>query len=300
MIWKATKNTFNTVVRVNVFKLSAALAYYTIFALPGLLIAIVFISDIFYGKQTVESSLYSQLQSFIGAPAAKDIQQTFAEISYGDGNRIATIIGIGALLFGATSMFGEIQDSINMIWKLKAKPKKGRGWFKFLMNRLLSFSMIITLGFLLLVSLLINGFIDFAFNKLMAQFPEITVVLVYIVNTVVTFLLTAFIFGLIFKILPDAKITWKDVRSGAFTTALLFLTGKFLITYYLGHNQLVSVYKGAGSVIIVLLWVYYSSIILYFGAAFTKALAVERGSDIYPNEYAVWVENIEVQTGTNQ
>ncbi|HEY5772533.1 MAG TPA: YihY/virulence factor BrkB family protein, partial [Chitinophagaceae bacterium] len=187
-----------------------------------------------------------------------------------------------------------IQDSINLIWKLKSKPKKGRAWLRLIINRLLSFSIIVSLGFILLVSLVINGAMDLLLNHLLQKFPDVTVVAVYIVNLLLTFFITAFIFGIIFKVLPDAKIEWKHVRVGAFTTAFFFMGGKFLISYYLGHSQMTTAYGTTGSIIIVLLWVYFSSMILYFGAAFTREYAIEMGSNIYPNRYAVWVERVEV------
>jgi membrane protein len=212
------------------------------------------------------------------------------------GSNFATIIGIASLIIGATSVFGEIQDSINLIWKLKARPRKGWAWLKLIVNRLISFSMIITLGFILLVSLVLNGAMDLFLDKLMQRFPDLTVILVYIINLVLTFLISTFIFGAIFKVLPDARVDWKHVRIGAAVTAILFLAGKFLISYYLGHSRMTSAYGAAGSIIVVLLWVYYSSIILYFGAVFTRVYAMQTGSKIYPNNYAVWVQQVEVES----
>jgi membrane protein len=209
-------------------------------------------------------------------------------------SRIATIIGFCSLIIGATAVFGEIQDSINLIWKLRSKPKKGRGWLRLIINRLLSFSIIVSLGFILLVSLVINGAMDLLLNELLQRFPDLTVIVVYIVNLVLNFFITAFIFGIIFKVLPDAKIEWRHVRVGAFTTAFFFMLAKFLISYYLSHSQMTTAYGTTGSIIIVLLWVYFSAMILYFGAAFTRQYAIEMGSNIYPNNYAVWVETIEV------
>ena len=206
------------------------------------------------------------------------------------------MVGIITLVLGATSVFGEIQDSINLIWRLKAKPRKGRGWLKLLVNRLLSFSMIVTLGFLLLVSLLVNGLMDTFIGRLTSSFPETQVMLVYFFNLVLSFVIIAFLFGIIFKVLPDARIKWKHVKVGAITTALLFMGGKFLIGYYLGHSKMSSAYGAAGSVIVILLWIYYSSIILYFGAAFTRVYAIHKGSQIYPNQYAVWIEQVEVES----
>ena len=292
--WNILKRSSSDFVADNVLKLSASLAFSTIFSLPGLLIIVIWFSNIFYRREVVEGSLYDQIAKFIGKDAAASIQETMKTSIHATGSHLATIVGFAALIIGATSVFGEIQDSINHIWKLKAKPRRGRGWLRLIINRLLSFSMIVSLGFILLVSLVINGAMDLIINRLLQHFPDVTVIIVYAVNLLLTFLITAFIFGLIFKVLPDAHIEWKHVRVGAFATAVFFMVGKFLISYYLGHSTMSSAYGTAGSVIVVLLWVYYSSMILYFGAIFTREYAIETGSRIYPNNYAVWVEQVEV------
>jgi membrane protein len=193
-------------------------------------------------------------------------------------------------------MFSEIQDSINYIWKLKAKPRKGKGLLKMIINRLLSFSIVVSLGFLLLVSLLINGMMDALIYKLVQVFPSLTVIIAYIFNILLTYGITTLLFVMIFKVLPDAQIEWKHVRIGTMITAVLFMGGKFLIGYYLGHSKLSSVYGTAGSSIVMLLWVYYSAMILYFGAVFTHVYAVQTGSNIFPNSYAVNIEEIEIES----
>jgi len=294
--WKVIKCASADFFENNVLKLSASLAFSTIFSLPGLLIIVIWVSNLFYRREVVEGTLYGQIAKFVGTDAAASIQQTMQNSLTSGHSHWATIIGLVSLIIGATGVFGEIQDSINRLWKLKAKPRKGRGLFRFIINRLLSFSMIISLGFILLVSLIINGAMDLLVNHLLRNFPSVTVIVAYIINIIVTFLITAFVFGLIFKVLPDARIQWKHVRVGAFTTAFFFMVGKFLISYYLGHSTMSTAYGAAGSTIIVLLWVYYSSAILYFGASFTREYAVETGSRIYPNKYAVWVEQVEVHS----
>jgi membrane protein len=295
-IWAITKQSFADFADNSVLKLSAALAYYTIFSLPAMLIIIIAVSDIFYGRSAIEGTLYHQISNFVGTEAALQIQQAIRGAALSNSSNFATIVGVITLLFGATSVFGEIQDSINHIWKLKAKPKKGKGFLKMLINRLLSFSIVVSLGFLLLVSLLVNGLMDALINRLTDIFPQLTVIVVYVFNLILTFGITALLFAMIFKVLPDAKIEWRHVRAGAFTTALLFMIGKFLIGYYLGHSKLSSTYGAAGSVIVMLLWVYYSAMILYFGAVFTHVYAVHTGSMIYPSNYAVWVQQIEVES----
>lgn len=294
--WSITKQSFSDFIDNKVFKLSAALAFYTIFSLPAMLIIIISVSDIFYGREAIEGTLHQEIAGFVGAEAALQIQETIRGAALSNRSSFATIVGLVTLLIGATSVFSEIQDSINYIWKLKAKPRKGMGVLKMLFNRVLSFSIVVSLGFLLLVSLLINGAMDVLIDHLTQKFPELTVIMVYVFNVILTFGITTLLFAMIFKILPDARIQWKHVRAGAFTTAILFMAGKFLIGYYLGHSRLSSTYGTAGSVIVMLLWVYYSAMILYFGAGFTHVYAAHTGSRIYPNSYAVWVQEIEVES----
>ncbi len=295
--WNIVKESFSEFFENKVLKLSAALAYYTIFSLPGLLMIIIWVSDIFYKRQIIEGSIYNQISDLVGHEAGLQIQETIQAASASTGGDWAAIIGAATLLFGATGVFSEIQDSVNQIWHLKSKPKKGRGFLRMVINRLISFSMIITLGFLLLVSLILNGLMDVLFDSLAKSFPDIQVFVVYFFNLALTFVITAILFGIIFKVLPDAKIKWRDVRAGAMTTAILFMVGRFLIGLYLGQdNMLATAYGAAGSMIIILLWVYYAAAILYFGAVFTRVYAISRGCRIYPNDYAVWVEQQEVES----
>ncbi len=294
-IWAITKQSFSDFIDNKVLKLSAALAYYTVFSLPAMLIIIIAVSNIFYGREAIEGTLYEQIAGLVGSEAAIQIQQAIKGAALSKGSYLATILGIVTLLIGATSVFSEIQDSINQIWKLKSKPK-GMGILRMLVIRLLSFSLVITLGFLLMVSLLINGAMDALLDRLTQIFPQLTVIMVYVFNIILTFIITSLLFGMIFKVLPDARVQWKHVRAGAFTTAALFMGGKFLIGYYIGHSELSSTYGTAGTVIVMLVWVYYSAMILYFGAVFTHAYAAHTGSRIYPNSYAVWVQEIEVES----
>ena len=294
--WSIIKQSFSDFIDNKVLKLSAALAFYTIFSLPAMLIIIISVSDIFYGRAAIEGTLYHQIAEFVGSDAALQIQNTIRAAALTKSSFWAATIGAVTLLVGATSVFNEIQDSINYIWKLKAKPRKGTGILKLLINRLLSFSIVVSLGFLLLVSLLINGAMDALIDRLTQMYPHLTVIMLYAFNIILTFGITALLFGMIFKVLPDARIQWGHVRAGAFTTAILFMAGKFLIGLYLGHSKLSTAYGTAGSIIVMLLWVYYSAMILYFGAVFTHVYATHSGSRIYPNSYAVWVQEIEIES----
>ena len=276
-------------------KLSASLAYYTVFSLGPLLIVIIFLCSIFLGREAIEGSIYTQMQGFVGDDAAKQIQDIIKNASITGKGTIAATIGIITLIVGATTVFGEIQDSINDIWGLKPKPKLG--WLKLIKNRLLSFGIIASLGFLLLVSLAVTAIVEGIGNRLKAAFPDVAVVFFYIFNLILTLGVTTLLFAVIFKVLPDAKIKWRDVWAGAITTSVLFMIGKFAISFYITKSEVGSTYGAAGSLVILLVWIYYSSIILYFGAVFTKAYAVKYGSTIKPNDYAVVTKKVEVEEG---
>jgi membrane protein len=276
-------------------KLSASLAYYTVFSLGPLLIVIIFLCSIFLKQEAIEGSIYHQINGFIGSNAAAQIQEIVKNASFSGKGTMAGIIGVITLIIGATGVFAEIQDSINSIWGLKPKPKAGL--MKLIKDRLLSFGMIGSLGFLLLVSLAVTAVIETIGSRLKDQFPDVTVVVFYIVNLILTIGITSVLFAVIFKVLPDAKIKWKDVWAGAITTALLFMLGKFAISLYISKSDVGSTYGAAGSLVILLIWIYYSSIILYFGAEFTKAYAMKFGSPIHPSKYAVVVEKKEIEKG---
>jgi membrane protein len=203
------------------------------------------------------------------------------------------VVGVCALIFAATGVFAEIQDSINFIWRLKAKPKKG--WLKLIINRVLSFSMVVSLGFILLVSLVVNSILDLVGQQMIKVFPNLEMYMAYGINLFITFITISTLFAIIFKVLPDARIEWRDVAIGSFTTAILFMVGKFAIGYYLGKTHISTTYGAAGSVVIILLWVYYSACILYFGASFTRVYTKRKGRNIFPNDYAVWIQEIELE-----
>lgn len=294
-IWGIIKASFQGFIDDKVTTMSGSLAYSTVFSMAPLLIVIISLCSIFLGKEAVEGRIYGQLESFMGHDSALQLQQIIKNASISGKNTMATIIGIVTLVFGATAVFGEIQDSINSIWGLKPKPKSG--WVKMLQNRFLSFSVIISLGFILLVSLGLSAIIDSFSDHLKNIFPTVTVVVFYIANQTITFLITTLIFAVIFKVLPDADIQWKDVAAGAVVTALLFMLGRLAISVYISKSSVGSTYGTAGALVILLLWTYYSSIILYFGAEFTKAYAVEYGAEIHPSHYAVTTRQVEVETG---
>jgi membrane protein len=291
-IWGLLKNTFTGFIDDKVVKLSGALAYFTVFSIGPMLIVIIFFADIFYGRAAIEGTVFSQIKGLVGNSAAVQIQETIKSASLSGKGAVTGIFGMVTLLIGATTVFAEIQDSINTIWGLKPKPKKG--WLKMLLDRLLSFSIVVILGFLLLVSLIITGLVEALSQHLVKVFPDITVVVIYILNLLITLVVVSLLFAIIFKILPDAKIKWRDVITGAMVTAVLFMMGKFAITFYIGSSNVSSAYGTAGSLVIILLWIYYSSLILYFGAEFTKAYATTYGGLIQPNDYAVCIKLVDI------
>jgi membrane protein len=198
------------------------------------------------------------------------------------------------LIIAATTAFNEMQDSINTVWNLRVR--KNTGWKLMLKNRLLSFSIVASLGFLLLVSLVVNTLLEGFMDKLQEMFPQVAVVVVYIFNLLLTLAVVTGLFAIIFKVLPDALIRWNDVATGALFTAVLFMIGKFGITFYISKTDAGSTYGTAGSLVVLLLWIYYSSAILYFGAEFTKAYAMKYGSEIRPDAYAVTVQVVNVKS----
>jgi len=294
-LWTVLKNTFSGFSDDKITKLSASLAYYTVFSMGPLLVVLISLCGFFFKRDAIEGKVYGVLRDFVGNDTAIQLQEIIKNASVSSKGTIAATIGVITLLIGATTVFSEIQDSINMIWGLKAKPK--RGWLKMVQNRFLSFSVIISLGFLLLVSLAISGIIESISTRLQAHFPDVAVVVFYIVNLLLTLGISMLIFAVIFKVLPDAKIRWKDVMVGAIITAALFIIGKFCISIYISKTQVGSTYGAAGSLVVLLVWIYYSSIILYLGAEFTKAYAVKYGAAIHPNDYAVTTKQVEVEMG---
>lgn len=278
------KETLKEFLDDNGLRLSASLSYYTIFSLPPLLIIISSLCGFFFGADAVRGTLFHQINGLVGNEAAVQIQDAIRNVKLSDSSVFATTVGLIVLLIGASGVFTEIQDSLNYIWGIKAKPK--RGLVKFVKNRLMSFSMIGSVGFVLLVGLIVNSLMDVLNTRLSAYFPRDTIYVFYALNVLIVFLIIAVLFTVIFKTLPDGKVGWRDCIIGASFTAFLFMIGKFAIGAYLGSSAIGSVYGAAGSVILILVWIYYSAIILYFGAEFTKVYAHTHGKKIVPNEYS--------------
>ena len=291
--FKFLKQVFVEFVGDNILKYSASLAYYTVLSIAPLLVILLTVAGFFFGKESINGQLYVEINKLVGSDAAVQIQTSIQNIHLNKDNAFATTIGIIVLTIGATGIFGEIQDSLNRIWGLKVRAKKA--WWKVLLDRLISFSLILSLGFVLIVSLVLNAIAVAISQKIIALLPGVGTIFLFVIDTVVSLVITTILFGSIFKVLPDAKIKWKDVIIGAFITACLFLLGKYGIGYYLGQSKLGSIYGAAGSIMIMMIWVYYSSAILYLGAVFTKVYATNFGGKIYPSDYSVWIKTEEIQ-----
>jgi membrane protein len=282
----------------NVMKYGASLSYYTVFSLAPMLIIIISICGKLFGRDAVQGQVYGEIKDMVGSAAALQIQDTIKNIHLTKDTPLATLVSIVALFIGGTAMFGEIQDSLNKIWGLKVKAKKA--WWKLILSRLLSFSIIISLGFVLMVSLLLNAVITIIGDRLNRLIAGVERVFIPVIDNLLTFTITTFLFAVIFKVLPDAKIKWKDVTVGAFITAILFTLGKIGIGFYLGSSNMATIYGAAGSVVIIMVWAYYSSVILYLGAEVTKVYATQYGGKIRPSEYSEWIitEQIPVANAT--
>lgn len=290
--WLVVRQAFTEFFNDHALKFSASLSYYTIFSLGPVLLIIISFAGIFYGRDAVEGKIYWQLQGLIGNDAALQIQDIIGNIEKSRMSHSGAVLGLIILFVGATGVFTEMQDSINYIWSIKTKPKKSI--VKFLIDRLLSFSLIVSFGFILMVSLAVHAMVDLLYDKLKMYFSEVTVVIFQWVNYGILFVVITCLFAIIFKILPDARIRWKDAFVGAAFTAVLFLIGKSLIGLYLGNSNVGVTYGAAASVVIILLWVYYTSIILYFGAEFTKVYTMNFGGGIVPEKTAVFIIKQEV------
>lgn len=290
-LWKVLVGSFNGFLNDRCLKLSAALSYYTLFSLAPLLLMLIYIAVNVFNQDAFQGEVFNGIKGFIGAEAALQVQEIIKNAAITGKSTWAMIIGIITLFIGATAVFVEIQDSINLIWRVKAKPQKG--WLKMLINRFLSFSMIATMGFLLIVSLIINGLVTALGERLKVYFEDITVVLVQIFNLGLTFIIITVLLAIIFKFLPDVKIRWKDVRAGAIFTAILFMLGSSAISLYIEKVGPGSTYGAAGSLIVILVWVYYAAAILYFGAEFTQVYTEHHGNKIEPASYAVHIVQTE-------
>jgi len=264
-------------------RLSAALAYYTIFSLAPLLVIIIAITGLFWEQGAVQTQVMNQVEGLVGTEGRTFISDLLTSASNPARGITATIIGIITLLFGALGVFNELHNALNTIWEVKEEETKGflESIKKVIFSRLLSFTMILGIGFLLLVSLVISAGLS-AVQETIGNAIPLSEILLQILNLIISIGVITVLFALMFKFLPDAEIAWRDVWLGAFVTAILFSLGKFLIGLYLGNSAVASSFGAAGSLVLLLIWIYYSAQILLFGAEFTQVYANKYGSKIIP------------------
>ena len=269
-------------------RLAGTTAYFTVFALAPIIIIIISVIGLLLGQETIEEKAFAELNSLLGDQGAEMIRG-FVE-NYKDTERdiLGTIIGFGIFIFSATSFFTVLQKSLNFVWRIRAKPS--RGILKTLKDRVLSFGMVLSLGLLLLISLVIDATIAVLKDFLTERLPGLTVFLIRVGNFVISFGIIMVIFAMIYKFLPDARIKWRVTWMGALITTILFVAGRTLIGLFLGNANVGIMYGAAGSLFVILLWVFYSSIIFFFGAEITQQYAEIYSHGIQPKDYAVAIE----------
>jgi membrane protein len=295
-IFSLLKDAFQEWQEDEALQLGAALAYYTIFSIAPMLLVVIGVAGLAFGREAVQGQLDNQIQGMVGAQGADAIQTMVANAGrHKDGGLWATVIAFVTILFGATGVFTQLQTTLNHIWGVKPKP--GQGIKGMLRARAAAFGMLLGIGFLLLVSLVVSAALAAVGGYMTGLLPGAETVL-QALNFVVSFAVITLLFAMIFRFLPDVKIAWRDVWFGAAVTALLFTIGKFLIGLYLGNSSVASVYGAAGSLVIVLLWAYYSSQILFFGAELTQVWARRRGARIEPDKHAIPARKDELPSQT--
>jgi membrane protein len=276
-LWQLTKETATEWMNAKPFRLSAALAYYTLFSMAPLLVVALGIAGLAFGVDAARGQIFSPLQSILGPKSADAVQNAVAAASIKSSGVLATVFGLVTLFIGASAVFGELQDALNTIWEAKGSPNAGI--WDLVKKRLLSLSMVVVIGFLLLVSLALSAMMN-AIGAHIGGVLPIPPWILEVVNFVVSFGVVTLLFATIFKVLPDVDNAWSDVWIGAAATAALFTVGKSLIGMYIGRMALDSTYGTAASLLVVLVWIYYSSLILFFGAEFTHVYARRRGSQV--------------------
>jgi membrane protein len=283
-IGKLLKITFSEWSKKDPFRESAIIAYYAIFSIPGLLLLIISITGYFFGKEVVNENIITQVSITMGADTALQVKDMLTNASQTKSTTFGTIIGIIILLIGATGVFVELQKTLNTIWQVKVVAKKGI--LPILKARLFSFGLIFAIAFLLLISLVVSAALAAMSNWIKADTSEAGLVFFHILNFIFSLAVISTLFALMFKILPDAKIKWKHVWLGSLVTGLLFTIGKTGLAFYFGKAEPTSIYGAAGSVVLILLWVSYSSMIMFFGAEFTAAYAKMYSGKVPPSDIA--------------
>lgn len=287
--WQLLKNAFKEWYSKDPFRQSAIIAYYAIFSLPALLVIVIATAGLVFGHDAVSGHVYGQINTLIGSEAAIQVQAMIAKASKTGDSILATIIGFSTLIIGATGVFAQLQKTLNIIWEVETDESKS-GFWSLIKTRLFSFGIILSIGFLLLTSLVISSFLTAMSGWVEGHIPDALLIVFQVLNFIISLAIITILFALMFKFLPDAKIQWRHVWMGALFTSFLFVLGKTALGIYFGKSDPGSVYGAAGSIILVLLWVSYSSMILFFGAEFTRAYADYYDGKVKPGKHAVKVK----------
>lgn len=287
-LWTITKRTVAAWIADDPFGQSAKIAYYAIFSIIPLLVIVIALAGMVFGQERVQAELSSQISDAMGEQTAKQLEEMIDKASERKKTVLATILGILTLLVGCTGVFAQLQVALNHIWEVRVVAKKK--WLRTLRDRLFSFGMVMAIGFLLMVSLLITAALAAFSGWIKVYLPDFMLGVFFLLNFLVSFGVITVLFALMFKVLPDAQIRWKNVWVGAMVTSLLFILGKFLIGVYFGKADPGSAYGAAGSIVLIMLWVSYSCMIVFLGAEFTKQYTLHRGDKIIPREDAVLID----------
>ena len=283
-IWQFLKTTINEWVEAEPFQLAAALSYYTLFSLAPLLLIAIGVAGLVFGREAAQNQIVETLQGMIGQDSAEAVQEMIqASSEKPKTGLLSTVVGFVALLFGAGGVVGQLQTSLNRIWEVTPRP--GQGIWGFLRQRFFSFAMVLAIGFLLLVSLVVTAVLT-SFTAILGSLLGNATFVAHAIDILVSFVFVTLLFALIYKYVPDVEIQWRDVWVGAALTSILFTVGKYLIGLYIGTSGVGSTFGAAGSLITILVWVYYSSLIFFLGAEFTRVYATQYGSGVAPAENA--------------
>lgn len=283
VFFKLLKNSYMSWNRNEPWARSATIAYYALFSLPSLMIIVVTVAGYFFGRKAVQGRITEEIGEFIGIEAANSIESMIARAALDESSTWAIIFGVAFLIFGATGVFFQLKAAMNNIWNIAAKKNT---FLRMIIDRIISFGMVMVLGLLMLVSLMISAALAVIGDYLASVAPVVTRLMIDLLNFLISFLIISSLFAAIFKWLPDVKLRWKTTYLGAGLTTILFLIGEGLIGFYFGQSDPASVYGGASSVVLILLWVYYTCLILFFGAEFTVQYALHKREKVQPNEYA--------------
>lgn len=282
IFFKLIKKTYISWDKNEPYARSATIAYYALFSLPSLLIIVVSIAGYFFGREAVQGRITGQIGQFIGTDASKAIENMIENAALSQDSNLAIVFGLAMLIFGATGVFFQLKIAMNNIWNVAARKTN---FFRLILDRVISLGMVLVIGLLLLIALVVSAIMKLIADRAEVILPNITEFAVNAANSILSFVFITTLFAMIFKLLPDIRIRLRTTITGAALTSILFLIGEWLISFYFGQSEPASVYGGASSVVLILLWVYYTCLILFFGAEFTVQYALIKKEKVEPNRF---------------